>query len=47
MQQIDMYYQELSEHEKESDREWVQKRIAVTGILAELLPDKNAQHDDM
>ena len=31
-QQIEMDYQDLSESEKESDREWAWKAIEVTGI---------------
>ena len=46
-QQIDTAYQDLTEHEKESDREWARKAIAVTGISAELFPYKNAQQDDV
>ena len=46
-QQIDMDYHELSEHEKESDREWARKAIKVTGISSELIPNENAQQDDV
>ena len=46
-QQIEMDYQDLSESEKESDRQWARKAIEVTGILAALSPDKNAQKDEV
>ena len=46
-QQIDTTYQDLTEHEKESDREWARKAIAVTGISAELFRYKNTQQDDV
>ena len=32
-QQIEMDYQDLSESEKESDRQWARKAIEVVGIL--------------
>ncbi len=46
-QQIEMDYQDLSESEKESDRQWARKAIEVTGILAALSPNENAQKDEM
>ena len=46
-QQIETDYQDLSESEKESDREWARKAIEVAGILAALSPDEDAQKDDM
>lgn len=46
-QQIETDYQDLSESEKESDREWARKAIEVTGILTTLSPDDNAQKDDV
>jgi Spy/CpxP family protein refolding chaperone len=46
-QQIEMDYQDLSESEKESDRQWARKAIEVTGVLAALLPDENAQKDEV
>ena len=46
-QQIETDYQDLSESEKESDRQWARRAIEVTGILAALSPDENAQKDEM
>ena len=46
-QQIETDYQDLSESEKESDREWARKAIEVTGILTTLSPDDNAQKDEV
>ena len=46
-QQIETDYQDLSESEKESDRQWARKAIAVTGILAALSPDEDAQKTDV
>ena len=46
-QQIETDYQDLSESEKESDRQWARRAIEVTGILAALSPDENAQEDDV
>ena len=46
-QQIETDYQDLSESEKESDREWARKAIEVTGILTTLSPDKNAQKEEV
>lgn len=46
-QQIEMDYQDLSESEKESDRQWARKAIEVTGILTTLSPNENAQKDDV
>ncbi len=46
-QQIEMDYQDLSESEKESDRQWARKAIEVTGVLAALLPDENAQKEEV
>ena len=44
-QQIEMDYQDLSESEKESDRQWARKAIEIAGILVALSPDENAQKD--
>ena len=44
-QQIEMDYQDLSESEKESDRQWARKAIEVAGILVALSPDEKAQKD--
>jgi Spy/CpxP family protein refolding chaperone len=46
-QQIEMDYQDLSESEKESDRQWARKAIEVVGILVALSPDENAQKDEV
>ena len=46
-QQIETDYQDLAESEKESDRQWARKAIAVTGILAALPPDEDAQKADV
>ena len=46
-QQIATDYQDLSESEKESDRQWARRAIEVTGILAALSPNENAQKDEM
>ena len=46
-QQIEMDYQDLSESEKESDRQWARKAIEVTGILTTLSPDENAQKEEV
>lgn len=46
-QQIETDYQDLSESEKESDRQWARKAIEVTGILAVLSPNENAQKEEV
>ena len=46
-QQIETDYKDLSESEKESDRQWARKAIEVTGILAVLSPDENTQKDEV
>ena len=46
-QQIEMDYQDLSESEKESDRQWARKAIEVTGILTTLSPNENAQKEEV
>jgi hypothetical protein len=46
-QQIEMDYQDLSESEKESDRQWARKAIEVAGVSVELSPDENVQKDDI
>ena len=46
-QQIETDYQDLSESEKESDRQWARKAIEVAGILAVLSPNENAQKEEV
>ena len=46
-QQIEMDYQDLSESEKESDRQWARKAIEIASVSIKLSPDESAQKDEM
>lgn len=46
-QQIEMDYHDLSESEKESDRQWARKAIEIASVSIKLSPDESAQKDEM
>ena len=46
-QQIETDYQDLSESEKESDRQWARQAIAIASLSIELSSDESAQKDEM